>query len=64
MAIIIHREENLGHIKAIKWARDLEAEAIKGFYAEEATRHINCKLEQQAYFLTKIGHILEHHLTP
>eukprot|EP00795_Rhopilema_esculentum_P009832 gene9832-18407_t len=53
VANIIHQEENLDHIQAIKWSRDHEADALKGFYAEEATRHINFKLEQAGLFLDK-----------
>ena len=53
VASLLFRDQNLEHIEAIKWGISKEKDPLKQFYAEEATKHVDFKLESCGLFLDK-----------
>ena len=53
VASLLYQDTNLDHIEAIKWGRIHEEDALKQFYALEATKHVDFKLEKGGLFLDK-----------
>ena len=43
---LIYRDENLDHLPAIRWGQEHEEDALKSFYANEAVKHVDFKLEK------------------
>ena len=50
---LIYQDNSLDHIEAIKWGHDHEADAAKAFYALEATKHLDFKVEPAGLFVDK-----------
>ena len=53
VADLIYQDNNLVHIEAIKWGHDHEEDAAKAFYALEATKHLDFKVEPAGLFVDK-----------
>ena len=53
VADLIYQDNNLDHIEAIKWGHDHEEEDAKAFYALEATKHLDFKVEPAGLFVDK-----------
>ena len=53
VADLIYQDNNLDHIEAIKWGHDHEEDAAKAFYALEATKHLDFKVEPAGLFVDK-----------
>ena len=50
---MLYRDTKLDNVTAIKWGITHEEDALKQFYAKEATKHIDFKLEKAGLFLDK-----------
>ena len=46
VANLIYQGKHLDHVAAIQWVKCIEAEALKQFYALEATKHKDFNLEK------------------
>ena len=53
VAHTIYQDNNLDHIEAIKWRHDHEEDAAKAFYALEATKHLDFKVESVGLLVDK-----------
>ena len=62
VADLIYQDHNLDHIEAIKWGHDHEEDAAKAFYALEATKHLDFKVELADFLLIKLELTLVLHL--
>ena len=52
---LIYQDNNLDHIEAIKLGHDHKEDATKAFYALEATKHLDFKVEPAGIFADKTG---------
>lgn len=48
---LIDRDENLDHLPAIRWGQEHEEDALKSFYANEAMKHVDFKLEKCGLYI-------------
>ena len=53
VADLIHHNNNLDHVEAIKLSYGHEEDATKAFYALEATKHLDFKVEPAGLFVDK-----------
>lgn len=50
---LIDRDENLDHLPAIRWEQEHEEDALTSFYANEAVKHVDFKLEKCGLYIHK-----------